>query len=94
MLRLRVFELINEKELRDGRRITLQEISEATGISPQVLSNLRSRTNPTVTNLANIDALWRYFGCPIEEMFAPIPSLGEEESCHVDDLYPNRRSST
>ena len=92
MLRIRLRELIHEKELREGRDVKLGEIREETGISTQVLSNLRSLERIAVTNTANIDALWRFFQCPIQDLFAPTPELGEEESCHVDDLFPDRRS--
>ena len=92
MLRIRLRELIHEREVREGRNIPLEDIFRKTGVSTAVLSNLRSLDRPIVTNTANVDALWRYFGCPIEEMFAPDPELGAEESCHVDELYPDRRS--
>lgn len=91
MIFFRVRELLAEKERREGRRIPLKEIHEATGIKPQVLSNLTSPTRQAVTNTAFIDALTHYFGCSFADLMVQDPPVGEAASPHVDELYPNRR---
>jgi len=51
-------------EIRDttGKRPTFKEISEATGVSVSVLSNMRVKPGYN-TSMNHIDALCRYFRC-------------------------------
>jgi len=93
MFRYRIRELQAEKERRIGRRITRTEISEATGISVQVLSNLTSPDQPPVTNTAHLDALIHYFNCTLNDLVIVEPLPGEEGPCHIDELYPHRRTA-
>jgi transcriptional regulator with XRE-family HTH domain len=37
-----IFKLWNAKEAREGRRITLTEVSEVTGLAPETIRNLRN----------------------------------------------------
>lgn len=92
MLQFRLRELLAEKERREGRRIPLRAVSEATGISVQVLSNISSPIRPAVTNSAFIESLCRFFNCPLEELMQLDPEIGMEISCHVDELYPERKN--
>lgn len=90
MIRFHLAERIADKERLLGRRIPLSEIAEATGISAQTLSNLRS-PRPVVTNTAYVEALCWYLGCGVAdliELYRP-PELGDAH--HVDQLYPDRR---
>jgi putative transcriptional regulator len=90
MLQFRLRELIAHKERDLGQRIPLRMVSEATGISIQVLSSLNSPSRKTVTNTAYLEALCRYFGCTPNDLLVFSPDLGSEESCHVERLYPDR----
>jgi putative transcriptional regulator len=90
MLRFRIAELIAGKERAQGRRIPLGEVAEATGISTQTLSNLRS-PRAVVTNTAYAEALCRYFRCGIADLVEFDPPVGEGDLHHVDQLYPGRR---
>lgn len=93
MLRFRFRELLAEKERQEGRRITLKEVADSTGVSTNVLSNISSPTRSPVTNTAFYECLCRYFGVPLSDFAVMVPELGTEESTHVDVLYPNRRST-
>lgn len=86
-------ELLAAKERQEGRRILLRDVQDATGIHAQVLSGLNSPTRPAVTNTANVEALCHYFRCTPNDLIEISPAPGEAPSCHVDQLYPNRRAS-
>lgn len=67
MIRFRLQELIAEKQFREGRRVTLIEVSEATGINRVTLSKMvNQRGYSTVTE--NLDRLCKFFGCKIEQL--------------------------
>lgn len=67
MIRFRLQELIAEKQFREGRRVTLIEVSEATGINRVTLSKMvNQRGYSTVTE--NLDRLCKYFECKIEQL--------------------------
>ena len=73
MIRFRIQELLAEKQFRDGRRITISELSEATGINRGTLSKMVNQKGySTVTD--NLDQLCAFFGCRIEELAEYIPS--------------------
>lgn len=72
MLRFRLQELIAEKQFQEGKRVTLTELSEATGINRVTLSKMvNHRGYSTVTD--NLDRLCNYFGCRIEQLVEHIP---------------------
>ena len=91
MIKFRLAELVLAREREEGRRITWREISDATKISQQTLANLASRTQVTVTNTANVEALCRYFRCQPNDLVTFDPPLEETTSCDIDQLYPDRR---
>lgn len=64
MIRFRLKELVAEREFTEGRRVTLEEIAEATGIHRTTLSKIAGRKGYNTTT-DNIDKLCRYFGCPV-----------------------------
>ncbi len=90
MIRFRLAERIADKERLLGRRLPLGEIADATGISGQTLSNLRS-PRAVVTNTAYIEALCRYFECEAGALIEFDPPVGPGDQHHVDQLYPERR---
>jgi len=66
-IRIRLKELVAEKEFREGRVVTFKEIAEETGIHRVTLSKLANNKNLNVgTDM--LDRLCRYFGCRIEEL--------------------------
>lgn len=67
MIRYKLAEQIEKKQFSEGRRITVQEIAEATGINRMTLSKiLNQRGYSTGTDI--LDKLCAYFDCPIEAL--------------------------
>lgn len=72
MIRFKLQELIAEKQFKDGRRVTMTELSEATGINRVTLSKLvNHRGYSTVTD--NIDKLCKFFGCEVPDVMEYVP---------------------
>jgi putative transcriptional regulator len=67
MIRFRLAELIADAQFKTGRRITLLEIADATGINRMTLSrmaNVRGYSTSTDT----IDKLCRFFACDVADI--------------------------
>lgn len=72
MLRFKLQELIAEKQFQEGKRVTLTELSEVTGINRVTLSKMvNHRGYSTVTD--NLDQLCKFFGCRIEQLVEHVP---------------------
>ena len=72
MLRYKLKELLSEKSFREGRKVTLEEVANATGINRATLSKLNNPLgHNTTTN--NLDALCKYFNCPLSELVEYFP---------------------
>ncbi len=67
MVRYRLAELMSEKRFRDGQRVTLGMIAEATGITRTTLSNIVNVRGYN-TSMEIIEKLCRYFGVEVGEM--------------------------
>jgi len=79
MIRFLINELLSEKQFKEGRRITLIEVSEATGINRMTLSKMINHKGySTVTD--NMDKLCRFFDCKIEDLIEYIPDETGAES--------------
>jgi putative transcriptional regulator len=67
MIRFRIQELLAEKQFKDGRRVTISELSDATGINRGTLSKMVNQKGySTVTN--NIDQLCTFFECQVGDV--------------------------
>lgn len=67
MIRFRIQELLAEKHFKEGRRITINELSVATGINRVTISKMiNARSYSTVTD--NIDKLCTFFGCQVQDL--------------------------
>lgn len=72
MIRFLINELLSEKQFKEGRRITLIEVSEATGINRMTLSKMINHKGySTVTD--NLDKLCTFFECRVEDLVEHIP---------------------
>lgn len=72
MIRFYLQELMAEKQFKEGKRVTVKEVSEATGINRATLSKmLHHRGYNTVTD--NLDALCKYFDCPLDKVAVHVP---------------------
>jgi putative transcriptional regulator len=67
MLRYKLKELIAEKEFRERRRVTVQELAEATGITRNTLSKMLNQHGASVRS-ENLGRLCAYFHCRIEDL--------------------------
>ena len=72
MLRYKLKERIADKEFRERRRITIQEVAESTGITRNTLSRMLNQHGVSVRT-DNLDRLCAYFGCRIEEVVEYVP---------------------
>ncbi|HWS41181.1 MAG TPA: helix-turn-helix transcriptional regulator [Arenimonas sp.] len=72
MLRFRLNELIADKEFKERRRVTVQEVAEAAGISRTTLSKVLNQHGVSMRT-ENLDRLCNYFGCTIEELVLHVP---------------------
>lgn len=78
MIRFKLQELLAEKQFRDGRRITLTELSEVTGINRVTISKLvNHRSYSTVTD--NVDALCKFFDCKVGDLMEYVPDSGDKK---------------
>jgi len=72
VIRFKLAEQLEKKQFRDSRRITIQEVSEATGINRSTLSKiLNLKGYSTGTDV--LDKLCVYFGCRIEDLVEHVP---------------------
>jgi putative transcriptional regulator len=62
MIRIRLKQLLDEKAFKERRRITLNDVAEATGISRPTLTRIANIAGYN-TNTDTVDALCKYFGC-------------------------------
>ena len=78
MIRFRIQELMAEKQFQEGRRLTVSEVSAATGINRVTLSKMiNQRGYSTVTD--TLDKLFAYFGCRIEQLVEYVPDSPAQE---------------
>ena len=67
MIRFRLAEQIEKKQFSEGRRITVGEVAESTGVNRMTLSKiLNQRGYSTGTEI--LDKLCAYFDCRIEDL--------------------------
>jgi len=62
MIRVLLKKMLDEKSFQEKRRITLNEVSESTGISRATLTRIANIPGYN-TNTDTIDALCKYFQC-------------------------------
>lgn len=73
MIYLQIKELIANKSAQLGRKITVNEVAIATGISRMTLNRMMHREGySTVTD--HIDKLCTFFGCEIYELVKFVPN--------------------
>lgn len=79
MISFKLDERMDEIRDRTGKRPTFKDISEATGVSVSVLSNMRVKPGYN-TSTNNIDALCRYFQCQPGDLLAWKPDLPKKSN--------------
>jgi DNA-binding Xre family transcriptional regulator len=73
VLKFKFKALLAEKEFEEDRGITIQEVSEATGVNRMTLSKLANHKGHNASSDV-IDKLCDYFGCPIQDLVEHIPN--------------------
>jgi putative transcriptional regulator len=77
MLRFKLSERIADREFKERRRITVMELSEATGINRMTISKLINHHGVNVqTDI--LDKLCQYFDCRIEELVEYVEEPAQE----------------
>lgn len=72
MIRFKIQEMIAEKQFKEGKRITLIEVAQATGINRMTLSRMiNNRGYSTVTD--NLNKLCAFFNCRIQDLAEYVP---------------------
>lgn len=72
MIRFKLGEQLEKKQFRDSRRITMQEVSDATGINRSTLSKILNQKGYS-TGTDVLDRLCIYLGCPISDLVEHVP---------------------
>ena len=67
MIRFRLKELIADKEFNEGRRITYEDISKATGVHRTTLSKIANQKGYNTTTDV-LDKLCIYFGVSLDKV--------------------------
>ncbi|MHB1282489.1 MAG: helix-turn-helix domain-containing protein [Metallibacterium scheffleri] len=62
MIRIKLKQLLDDKAFREGRRITLNEVSAQTGIARATINRIANKAGYNTTT-DNIEALCRYLDC-------------------------------
>ncbi len=79
MIRFRIQELLAEKQFKEGKRVTLLELSQATGINRVTLSKMVNHKGySTVTD--NLDKLCKFFDCKIDQLAEYVPEELDPQS--------------
>ena len=72
MIRVLLKQMLDEKEFREGRRITFAEVSKETGVSTATLTRVANRPGYN-TNTDTIDRLCRYLECNPSQLLQHLP---------------------
>lgn len=78
MIRFRLKEMLAEKGFQENRRVTLDEVSKATGIHRTTLSKIANQRGYN-TGTEQVDRLCAYFGCRVEEIVEYVPMSEQPE---------------
>lgn len=67
MIRFKLADLMEKKQFAEGRRITIQEVAEGTGINRMTLSKILNQKGYS-TGTDNLDRLCTYFNCTLDDL--------------------------
>ncbi len=79
MIRFKLAEQIEKKQFKESRRITIQEVAEATGINRMTLSKILNHRGYS-TGTDNLDKLCTFFHCPIEDLIEHLDGDGDAQA--------------
>lgn len=78
MIRIKLRQLLDDKAFAEGRKITLNEVAEVTGIARATLNRIANIPGYNTTT-DNLDALCGYFGCTPGDLLEHIPDRARPE---------------
>lgn len=77
MIRIKFKQMLDDKSFKEGRRIALSEVEEATGLSKATVSRI-ANTRGYNAKLDAVDALCGYFECTPGELLEYIPPFEKD----------------
>ena len=80
MLLYRIRELLARREIQEHRRLTFEDLSAATRISPQVLARMADPSQEYHTTTRTLEVLARVFGVALDDLIEfhpPINAAGQ-----------------
>lgn len=78
MIRIKLRGMLDDKCFKERRKISLNEVSEITGISRTTVNRIVNQPGYNAT-LDAVDALCRYFGCTPGELLEYVPDDDGDE---------------
>lgn len=72
MIRFKLKQQIADLEFRERRRVSLQEVADATNINRATLSKMLNQ-HGAVVRTDVLDKLCEYFGCRLEDLAEHVP---------------------
>ena len=78
MIRYHLKHLIADMEFNQGKRISLKEISEKTGIHLSTLSRIANQ-KASNTTIGNLEKICLFFNCQIQELVEFIPDSADQK---------------
>ena len=72
MIRFKLAEQIEKLQFTLSRRVTIQEVAEATGVNRMTLSKILNHKGHS-TGTDTLDRLCTYFSCRVEDLIEYIP---------------------
>ncbi len=82
MIQLQIKSLIASRSMQWGRKVTINEIAQATGISRMTLNRMmRFEAYSTVTD--HLDKLCEFFECEVQEL---VKRTSNKQNCFVTSL--------
>ncbi len=82
MIRFKLAEQIEKKQFKESRRLTIQEVAEATGINRMTLSKILNHRGYS-TGTDNLDRLCTYFDCSVADLVEHVKGSAEQASGDV-----------
>jgi len=68
VIRFKIKELVAEKEFKERRKITLQEVADSANVNRTALSKMMNPSYEYSTTTKAIDSLCQYFDCRVEDV--------------------------
>lgn len=76
MIRFRLAELMERRRFETGRRLTIGEVAEATGLNRMTLSKILNHRGYS-TGTDTVDRLCAYFDCRVEDVMEYVQTQKE-----------------